>query len=143
VNNPSIIVRPATAGDMPRIRELYQAQGFEYEQPNWAGMMVSAVVEVDGKIEMAALFRQTAETYLLLDPNSPASKKERLGQLFILHKELVKPCERKGLTDIHCWLPPALDQRFGKLLLHFGWKKALWPTYSREVNFGTRTITKS
>jgi hypothetical protein len=128
-----IIVRPATFDDLPRISELYRAQGFQYEQPNWSGMLVSAVVEVDGQIEMAAFLRKTAETYLLLDPRAAASKKKRLGQLLILHKELVKPAERSGLSDLHCWLPPDIDRDFGRLLLHLGWQKPLWPCYSREV----------
>lgn len=128
-----ILVRPAAKEDLPAIAALHASQGLDYEAPDWSKMLVSVVIEVDGQITMAAFLRKTAETYLLLDPRAETSKKERLGQLLILHKELVAPCEGNGLSDLHCWLPPALDTQFGKLLMHLGWTKPLWPCYSREV----------
>lgn len=130
-----IVVRPYEKTDKEAIHALHSAQNLGYEEPNWEQMMVSAVIEVDGKIEMAAFLRKTAETYLLLDPTQVLRKRERIGQLLILHKELTIPARSAGLTDIHCWLPPQLES-FGKLLKnkHLGWAKAPWPTcYSREV----------
>lgn len=130
-----IVVRPFEVRDEAAIHALHAAQNLGYEEPDWKRMLVSAVIEVEGKIEMAAFLRKTAETYLLLDPNESIRKRERIGQLFILHNELNNPARREGLTDVHCWLPPQLE-KFGKLLenKHLGWTKAPWPVcYSREV----------
>lgn len=130
-----IIVRPFEKTDAAAMHALHSAQNFGYDEPDWSRMLVSAVIEVDGKIEMAAFLRKTAETYLLLDPKAEIRKRDYIGHLIILHKELTGPARREGLTDVHCWLPPQLEG-FGKLLenKHLGWVKAPWPTcYSREV----------
>lgn len=128
-----IVVRPYRAQDEPAITRLHQAQGLAYTAPDWKKCEVSALIEVDGQIQMAAFLRKTAETYLLMDPTAQVRKRERLGQLLILHKEMIPAAQRAGLQDVHCWLPPQLEPRFGRLLLHMGWTKPLWPCYSREV----------
>jgi hypothetical protein len=131
----SIVVRPFRLFDQPEIEALHLRQGFEYDAPDWTKMAVSAVVEVNGEIQMAAFLRPTAETYLLLDPTQHVRRRERLGQLLMLHKEMLAPAKRAGFTDIHCWMPPEIEKRFGTLLTnhHFGWDKPLWPCYSLEL----------
>ena len=128
-----IIVRPFADKDRPAIETLHAQMGLNYEQPDWGKMLVSAVVEADEKITMAAFLRMTAESYLLFDPES-GRRRDKLGQLMILHRELLQPAMRRGIEDVHCWLPPQIEQNFGKLLMNsFGWKKPLWPCYSREI----------
>lgn len=131
----SIIVRPFAQADQAEVEAIRSRQGFEYAVPDWAKMAVSAVVEVDGQIQVAAFLRKTAEAYLLLDPAQHVPRRERLGQLLMLHKEMAPAAKRAGLADIHCWMPPEIEKRFGALLTneHFGWSKELWPCYSREV----------
>lgn len=129
----SIIVRPYEAKDRKTVEALHRMQNFGYEAPDWSKMLVSAVVEVDGQVAMASFLRKTAETYLLLDPDSENKKREKLGQLLILHKEIVNPALKAGLTDFHCWLPPQIDLKFGRLLMHLGWEKPLWTCYSKAV----------
>jgi len=129
----SIIVRPFQPSDLGTIQALHHAQNLGYEPPDWTKMLVSAVVEVNGEIQMAAFLRQTAETFLLLDPDPDNNKREKLGQLLILHKEIMRPAMRAGLTDFHAWLPPQLDLKFGRLLMHLGWEKPLWTCYSKVV----------
>lgn len=136
---PEIIVRPVDFADLPRINEMHQAQGLGYDAPNWRKMLCSAVIEVDGKVEMGAFLRKTAETYLVFDPkdcpfgDKSHIKRGRIAQIVMLHRELLQPCLREGLTDIHTWLKPELDRDFGRVLGHFGWTKAPWVSYSREV----------
>lgn len=127
-----IIVRPYIDTDAAAIQAMHAAMKFDYEAPEWGKMLVSAVDEVDGKPVMAAFLRNTAETYMLVD-SEMGSKKERLGHLLMLHRELIQSARRKGIEDIHCWLPPEIDKNFGKLLMHLGWTKPLWPCYSRRV----------
>lgn len=126
----SIVARPYRAEDAKAIHLLHKAQGFDYIAPDWGSLPVSCVLEVDERIEMACFLRPTAETFLL---SAPGSRREKLGQLLILHKELVAPALKAGWSDLHCWVPPEIEQRFGKLLLHLRWKKQLWQSYSREV----------
>lgn len=127
----SIVVRPAGVEDCEAVK-LFAIT--PYAQPDWKSMDVSAVVERDGVISSAVFLRKTAETYLVLNPAIPLRKRDRLGEFLLMHHELVKPAARAGFTDIHCWLPPELEEKkFGRLLMHMGWTKALWPSYSREV----------
>lgn len=127
----SIVVRPAGEADCAAMKLL---PSLPYEAPEWEKMDASAIVERDGVISAAVFLRRTAETYLVLNPVVDLRKRERLGELLMLHKELVAPAARAGFTDIHCWLPPELEERhFGRLLLHLGWEKPLWPCYSKKV----------
>ena len=130
----SIVVRPADEHDVDALKLALPV--LRYDAPDFQKADVSAVVERDGVISSALFLRRTAETYLLMNPNMAKHlrKRERVADLVILHKELVRPAQRAGFTDIHAWLPPELEaQHFGRLLLHLGWKKALWPCYSWEV----------
>ncbi|HEX3156802.1 MAG TPA: hypothetical protein VHV32_19390 [Candidatus Angelobacter sp.] len=128
----SIIVRPFEEKDKPAIEAMHAGMKLDYEKPDWNSMLVSAVVEVDGQLSMAAFLRKTAETYMLLDPEL-GSKKGRLGQLLMLHRELMIPARKAGFNDVGAFLPPSLEPHFGKLLMHIGWKKALWPHYFMEL----------
>ena len=130
-----IVVRPFEEQDRAAIDAMKQAQGFGYDAPDWGKMLASSVIEIDHRPAMAAFLRKTAETYLLFDPREHFRRRERLGQLLILHKELRGPLLREGLTDIHCWLPPKVKD-FGATLENqaFGWAKAPWPDcYVKEV----------
>lgn len=128
----AVIVRPYGEDDLKAVELLHKSQGFDYVAPDWGGMDVGAVIEVDERVEMAIFFRKTAETFLL---SAPGGRKEKLGQLLLLHKEMVPTLQHAGFTDIHCWLPPEIDRKFGKLLTNplFGWKQQYWHSYSREV----------
>ena len=128
-----ILVRPSRDSDLEEIHTLYEAQGLPYAEPKWTEMMMSAVIKRAGQVQMACFLRRTAEAYLLLNPNAEVSKKDRLGQLLLLHKELINPAKQRGLTDVHLWIPPGME-RFGKLLENpkFGWTKTTWPGYVKE-----------
>lgn len=129
-----VIVRPYCDSDELVITGMHQSQGFAYEAPDWGKLLVSGVVEVDGKVEMAAFLRKTSEAYMLVNPETQARKRERLQYLQWLEKEMIKTAKRVGFDDAHCWLPPELEEKkFGRLLMHLGWKKPLWTCYSREA----------
>jgi hypothetical protein len=126
----SIFARPYRKEDFPAIFRMHREMGFDYRLPNLQ-KTVSCVIEVDGEPQMAGFLRKTAETYLLMHRDAP--KRDQLGRLLILHQELAAPARRAGFDDIHAWLPPEIDKPFGRLLLHLGWTKPLWPSYSRKV----------
>lgn len=128
------LVRPFREEDRPAVHELYLAQRLPYAEIDWAKCEVSAVLKKAGEIQMAAFLRKTAEVYLLLDPNQKTRKRDRLGELIVLHKELLPPALASGLTDVHCWIPPQLGD-FGPLLENpaFGWTRTTWPGYVKEI----------
>jgi hypothetical protein len=128
-------IRKCPEDDFAAVEAIHAAQGLPYEAPQWGSMLASAVLEDQGVIHMAAFLRQTAETYLLVNPALSMKKRESLGELLVLHKELMPAAKRKGLTDVHCWIPPQLGERFGRLLENpiFGWNPAPWPCFHHEV----------
>lgn len=129
-----IVVRPFETSDQRVIEQLAVSQNLPYEKPDWSTLDLGAVVERDGVISSAVFLRKTAEVYLLVDPAAEFRKRERMADLLILHKELVEPAKRAGFSDLHCWIPPELEEKhFGRLLLHLGWTKPLWASYSREI----------
>ena len=127
------LIRPYLDSDQKAIDCMQKAQGFDYEKPDWSRMLVSGVFETDGEPRMAAFLRKTAEVFLLFDPGDGTRKRERIGQFLALHRELIEPAKQAGFDDVHCWLPPAIDERFGTVLQHLEWAKQLWPCYNRQL----------
>lgn len=129
-----LTIRDYRAADESAVKQLHQAQGFSYVLPPLTdtNFMVRAVLEGhSGEIKMAMLLRSTAEAYLLLDPRE-GTRKEKIGMILALQKEVVKAAKVIGIADIHAWLPPEIPS-FGKLMLKNGWKKPEWVSYFREV----------
>jgi hypothetical protein len=121
--------------DLETVKRFHQAQGFDYELPDFSQpeFMVRAMIErPDGSPAIALFLRKTAEAYMLHDPNED-SKKERIQQLLVLHREIAPLAEKWGLADVNCLLPPAIEGPFGRLLLHLGWTKPEWTLFTKKV----------
>jgi hypothetical protein len=134
-----LLVRPYEAGDQAQVEALKRKQGFAYDSPEWEKMLVSCVIEEDDRIRMAAFLRKTSEVYLVVDQDA-GRQRDKLANLLALHREMLTPMRRVGFTDTHCWMPPEIEKTFGPLLLHLGWRKPLWPSYSFEVPAETRQV---
>jgi hypothetical protein len=128
-----ITVRHYTKADLDAICQMHAKQGFDYEMPQLEDelMTVRCVLEEDGEPQMAAFLRTTCEAYLFLDP-AIGTKRNKIGKLLTIHEAVRDAAQMKGYSDVHVWLPPNLD-RFGKLLMHLGWRKQLWQSYSRQT----------
>jgi hypothetical protein len=84
------------------------------------------------KIAGAALLRLTAEAYLLLDPKA-GTPRERWEWLLGLHAVTEREAERRGLEDVHAWLPPEIAGKFGKRLRRLGWvRDDEWTPYCKR-----------
>jgi len=126
-----ILARPYEPADEPRVRELHQRQGLKYELPALHEMSVRIVIEENGIITHAGFLRLTTEAYWLFEPGE--TKRRTLGRLMMLQREMNLQAKNLKLNDVHCWLPPELSQRFGKILLKLGWKQPLWTCFAKEV----------
>ncbi|HME12925.1 MAG TPA: hypothetical protein VKF79_08700 [Candidatus Acidoferrum sp.] len=81
----------------------------------------------------AALLRLTAEAYLLLDPNA-GTPLERWRALLTLHAAAEQDAWRRGLEDVHAWLPPPIAKKFGQRLARLGWQRDdTWTPYCRKL----------
>jgi hypothetical protein len=130
-----MIVRPYMREDFPEVKALHQAQGLAYELPNLEApaMLVRAVIEERGRVTHAAFLRKTSEAYWVFSPEE--TKRERLGKLLVLNRELNAPAARAGIEDVHAFLPPDIvDKKLHLTLLRLGWVHPLWTCYSRKVS---------
>lgn len=129
-----MLVRPYVREDLPAVEALHREQGFAYDLPDLESpsMLVRAVIEENGRVTHAAFLRKTSEAYWIFSPEE--RKRERLGKLLVLAKELPAPADRAGIEDVHAFLPPQIvTESLHKTLLRLGWEKPLWTCYSRKV----------
>jgi hypothetical protein len=129
-----MLIRPYMREDLPEVKALHAAQGFDYALPDLdaPSMLVRCVIEENNRVTHAAFLRKTSEAYWIFNPGE--SRRERLGKMLALSKEMVTPAARAGLEDVHAFLPPViLDLKLHRTLLRLGWQKPLWTCYSRKV----------
>ncbi len=151
-------IREYAPEDEPALRALHAAQSFGYDFPNLRDpLFVTKLVLEDperenhvipsearnlssvsrhnrtGRIVAAALLRLTAEAYLLIDPHA-GTPRRRWESILALHGAAERDAWRKGLSDVHAWLPPRLAERFGRRLESLGWMRDdLWTPYCKKL----------
>lgn len=130
-----MLIRPYMREDLEEVKALHQAQSLAYELPDLEApsMLVRAVIEEEGRVTHAAFLRKTSEAYWIFNPDE--RKRERLGKLLALSREMIRPAERARIEDVHAFLPPEIvDNKLHQTLLRLGWVKPLWTCYSRKVS---------
>ena len=125
-------VREYEEGDLEALRQIHARQGFDYAFPDLRDplFVTKLVMEDEGREETrakdgkeivgAALLRVTAEAYLLLDPKMGTAR-DRWNWLLGLHAATERDAWRRGLEDVHAWLPPEIAEKFGRRLTRLGW----------------------
>lgn len=129
-----MLIRPYTREDFPEVKALHASQGFEYALPDLDAhsFLVRCVIEENGRVTHAAFLRKTSEAYWVFDPAQ--SRRERLGRLLAISKEMAAPAQRAGIDDVHAFLPPQIvNETLHRTLLRLGWERPLWTCYSRKV----------
>jgi hypothetical protein len=154
-----MVVRAYQARDLEELRRIHAAQGFGYVFPDLGNplFLTKLVLAEDepgreealaeqacrdgaqescaptGRIVGAALLRLTAEAYLLLDPEA-GTPRRRWEWLLGLHGAMERESARRGLEDVHAWLPPEIAAKFGKRLTKLGWvRDDAWTPYCRRL----------
>jgi hypothetical protein len=143
-------VREYTEGDLGALQAIHAAQGFAYPLPDLSNpLFVTKLIlseaqegtETAGpesappqeKIIGAALLRLTAEAYLLLDPKA-GTPRQRWQWLLQLHAATERDAWRRGLEDVHAWLPPRIASKFGKRITQLGWNRDdAWTPYCKRL----------
>jgi hypothetical protein len=143
-----MLVREYRESDLAQLRAIHAAQGFDYALPDLNNpLFVTKLMLTHGEhasaqsnatrdetIVGAALLRLTAEAYLLLDPRA-GTPRERWQWLLALHAATEQDAWKRGLDDVHAWLPPPIAQKFGKRLARLGWlRDDAWTPYCRKLS---------
>jgi hypothetical protein len=116
------------------LKQMYQAQGFEYVFPNFEHpeFFTRLVLEDEGRPVMAIMGRLTAEMYLLMDPEA-GSPGARLRNFLMLHQASEFDMAKKGIQDCYAQIPPGNKmEKFKRLLKLLGWVKAnTWEPWTK------------
>lgn len=118
------------ASDIPILRAMFEASGFEYSFPDLESSQFETVqVVTDGEDRplMAVAAKRTIELYLLRgDFEHPGATLHAINQL---HVSVANALRLKGYDEANAFLPPQVERSFGKRLMRsFGWLKA-WQCY--------------
>jgi hypothetical protein len=129
-----IVIRPYLESDLPRVKALHRAQGFDYELPNMRTVPIAAIVEENNKITHAFFLRNLAEAYWIFDPKGE-SRKSRLGKIFMLRKVITPIAKETGFDEVVAFLPPELtaNKCTEKTMLHIGWERMEWQPYRYKL----------
>jgi len=134
-----MLVREYKEQDLESLQQIHAEQKFPYAFPDLRNpLFLTKIVLTDGerpeqKIRGAALLRLTAEAYLLLDP-SQGTPRERWQSLLALHQAAQQDAWRRGLEDIHAWLPPPIAKTFGRRLERLSWlRDDRWTPYCKRL----------
>lgn len=89
------------------------------------------VMEKDSRPVMAMLARMTTEGFLLQDlSHSPETRWEWFKQV---QAATFTGLWQAGFEDVHAFLPPNMDNTFGKRLISTGWVREKWPAYCKYL----------
>lgn len=129
----TMTTRTLTAADLPSIRSMYELSGLNYTLPDLGGEMIeSAMVVVDDNdVPIGGVaFERILQTYLWIDDSlHPAAKLRVIREL---HEKCAPVLRSKGYTQIEAFLPPQLEESFGRRLMRsFGWVRN-WPSFARH-----------
>ena len=130
-----MFIRQYRESDLEALQTIHASQDFPYAFPDLANpLFLTKIVLTDGdanengaagakeNILGAALLRLTAEAYLLLDPRQ-RTPRDRWKGLLALHAAAQQDAQRRGLEDVHAWLPPRIAKNFGRRIERLGWHR--------------------
>jgi hypothetical protein len=128
-----MIVRSYRESDLGAILDLHRRQNLGYELPELGKMAASCIIEEGGNITHAVFLRGIVEGFWLFDP-AREWKRQTLGRLLVLHKEVERIAAKDNIEEIDVWIPPqVLDKKMDLTMLKLGWEKPLWTCYRHAV----------
>jgi len=125
-------IRKFRKADIPQLRRIHQAQGYGFKFPETKELVAKFTVEADdGRIVGFAGAERTVQVFGIFD-SEWGSPHQRIDAIAKLHEPIREELKRKGFKSAHVWTDPKWP-KFGKRLMRFGWAKALWECYFKEI----------
>lgn len=94
--------------------------------------VLGQVVELKGKVAMVVNVKLQGELFLTLD-HTAGTPEELWAALQALNHSLCSAAWERGLDQITAWLPPELEDSFGKRMLEMGYVKSPWTCWTRNL----------
>ena len=123
------MIRNVEPKDLPKLRALHEATGFQWDFPEG---LLSAKVWVDANDEPRMLLgaKVIAEVVLIAGEDKPG---EKLAMLEALSAAVHEDIRRSGIREAVAWLPNSIYKPFSRRLAKWGWKPSQYRTMSRGV----------
>lgn len=125
------MIRKLRDSDVQVLREIHARAGYGFEFPKAEELKCALVIEDDGKVVGMAAARLEAQIFGVFDPDF-GTPGERLSLFCDLHRPIADELDKLGAKEAYVALDPKFPA-FGRRLMRFGWKKALWPHYWLDV----------
>lgn len=125
-------VREFSPEDAEKVRAMYDSMQLGYPMPDLSMPLFKAkVVEADnGEIVGAGAIKVIGESFLWLGGVG------RYRQTRIWRKlaaEARVTAKTMGLDELSAWIPPEIESKFFRSLLHCGWKPSPWRAWSTQL----------
>lgn len=116
------MIREYQPSDVLPLLRMHEQQGFAYSFPDLRDplFVTRLVAEENGRVTAAALLHLTCEAYFLQDPRA-GTPEERWQHVGELHEATRQDARRKGLDDVHAFIPPEVPGGFYRKLKRLGW----------------------
>lgn len=127
-------IRDFLETDESRIKELYEAQKFDYPLPEPKEFLEDLILTDDHNrpmMRIAAL--NMVELYLIVDPDyeTPGMRFEHFK---LLHEAMRIRLQKQGVVGAHIFLPPQIKTSFARRLKKkLGWVQSNWTCLFRRV----------
>jgi hypothetical protein len=129
------MIREFMDSDIEILKSLHKANGLpanclpDHDDPLF---LVKSVLEHEGKPMMASFLKITSEVYLLVD-HEEGTPEQRWAWVQELTEHMKREAWAKGLNEMSCWIPPAIEKSFGKRLTELGFVKSPWQSYTLNL----------
>lgn len=120
--------RPMELKDIPTIKAMHEASGYDFELPDLTTVEDATVVlDENGEIGAFGYAVKIVEVSLVMQKKSHPLLK--MMWLKLLHQQMCNNLVRKGYREALAHVPPEIERNYGRhLMRRFGWL-ASWPGF--------------
>jgi len=119
------MIRNVEEKDLPRLRELHKATGFEWEFPE---NLLSAKVWVDENDEPVMMVGAKVIAEAVLISSKQQTPGMRLAILRELFDAVKNECMGNGITEAITWIPEVIWRPYSRRLKGLGWVESKYKT---------------
>lgn len=127
-------IRDITANDTEAINSIHTKSGFDYPFPDIEKplfIVKRAIEDDEGNVIGYGVIKLQGEAYLWLDQKF--SPKEKIMAMEELNEDIALKSWQKGLDQISAWIPPEIEEKFGKRMKKMNWIKSKWSNWSNNL----------
>lgn len=130
-----MLIRDYNSEDLEAVKSIHASNALPnacLPDPENPLFVLGQVVESKGQVAMAVNVKLNGELFLTLD-HSAGTPQELWIALQAISESICAAASAKGLDQLTAWLPPELEESFGKRMLEMGYMRSKWICYTRNL----------